>query len=849
MNLTEVKKSLERQFVRELSQGAKRSIVFWYDEEGVFAEDIDSLMLTDVKIIKLYYNNMFAVKMYIEETDQESNLLVYSPLPRPLNRENWLTDTIKYSQIFSADETSNNMLLLGVEGALRHVMEKYKLFFRNSERFKRFESYNFGPSYSETKIDLGVHSALCKLPAPNFDQVVRTLLIEMVNGESTIYDNVSKFGNLDALWRMIFKSYDYSFNEQSLEKLLILLLCTHLYHSLGGSIPKDWKMFVADNPNCFVFVDNLMKNSQLWDSYSRLADFVAEKLGLAERVRTWAIEEIIECDTFEDFDISIIARIRENIERGVGEYERYRKIIHSRKNRRYFPQFTSEYEALLHACEYLELAEKHQKLQGLSLSELFDGYVKHYYRLDSSYRHFLRAYDQLEEADAFRTLCEQVENSYTNWYLYELSMKWCALLDDETTWQVPGVTSQQSFYDKYARRYVADDERIIVIISDALRYESAVELNAILNRDQKGVSELDVMLGVLPSYTALGMASLFPHERISITDNADIEVDGNSSKGTENRGKILRQYKGESIAVKFNDIIDLKPKQMSELFAGIKLIYIYHDVIDARGDNAPTEHEVYDATEKAFYDIDKLVRKLRNNISAINILITADHGYIYRRTKLEERDKTPKEDAAGILSKRRFILAREDVDKQGTQSFSMDYLIKEPSGLYAIVPRSINCFKVQGAGSCYVHGGTSLQEVVIPVIRFKSDKNLRQSMGAKKVSLNITNLSRKITSVITHLTFFQNEPVDEKRLPLRVTTYFADENGNRISNENIIIAESTSIKPEERTYREKFTLKDMAYDKSKQYYLVLIDDEEMVNKEIERIPFTIDLVFGGGIRF
>ncbi|MEA4892465.1 MAG: BREX-1 system phosphatase PglZ type A [Peptococcaceae bacterium] len=849
MNLTEVKKSLERQFSRELSQGAKRNIIFWYDEDGVFADDIDSLTLPNVKIIKLYDNNMFAVKLYIEETDQESNLLVYSPLPRPLDRENWLTDAIKYGQTFSADETSNNMLILGVEGALRHVMEEYKLFFRSSERFKRFESYILGPSYTEEKIDVGILSALCKLPTPNFDQVVRTLLIEMVNGESATYDDISKFGNLDALWRIIQKSYGYGFAEQSLEKLAILLLCTHLSHSIDSPMPKEWQTYVSDNSNCFVYVDNLMKNSQFWDAYDKLAIFVAGKLGLAERAGTWTIDEIIECDTFEDFDSFIITRIRENIEQGVSEYEHYRKIIHSRKNRRYYPQFAGEYEVLLHACEYLELAVKYEKLPGISLPELFDRYVKHYYRLDSSYRHFLLAYDRLEETEAFQPLCDQVENSYTNWYLSELSIKWCTLLDDETTWLVPGVTPQQGFYDKYARRYVVDDERIVVIISDALRYESAVELNARLNRDQKGVSELDVMLGVLPSYTTLGMAALLPHKNISITDNADIEIDGVSSQGTENRCKILRQYKKESIAVLYDDIMKLSKQQMAEKFAGIKLIYIYHDVIDARGDNAPTEHEVFDATEKAFDDLDKLVRKLRNNISAINVLITADHGYIYRRTKLEERNKTPKEDAAGILSKRRFILAREDVEKHGTQSFSMDYLTKEESGLYVIVPRSVNCFKVQGTGSCYVHGGTSLQEIVVPVIRFKSDKNLRGSLGAKKVSLNLTNLSRKITSVITHLTFFQNEPVDEKRLPLRVTAYFADGDGNRISNENIIIAESISVKPEERTYKEKFTLKDMAYDKSKEYYLVLIDEEEMVNKEIERIPFVIDLVFGGSIQF
>lgn len=253
MNLTEVKKSLERQFARQLSQGSVRNIVFWYDEEGVFAGDIDSLALEGVKIIKLYDNNMFAVKLYIEETDTTCNLLVYSPLPRPANRENWLTDTIKYSQTFSADETSLNLLSFKIDSALRHVVDRYKLFFRNSERCKRFEGYHLAP-YTEAKIDAGVLSALCKLPAPNLDNVVRTLLIELANGESTVYDSIAKFGNMDVFWSLIQKSYGYNFPEQSLEKLAILLLCTHLAYSINGNLPKGWQNYISANSNCLVVI-------------------------------------------------------------------------------------------------------------------------------------------------------------------------------------------------------------------------------------------------------------------------------------------------------------------------------------------------------------------------------------------------------------------------------------------------------------------------------------------------------------------------------------------------------------------------------------------------------------------
>jgi hypothetical protein len=289
-------------------------------------------------------------------------------------------------------------------------------------------------------------------------------------------------------------------------------------------------------------------------------------------------------------------------------------------------------------------------------------------------------------------------------------------------------------------------------------------------------------------------------------------------------------------------------QDFSDAFTGRKLIYIYHNVIDGRGDKAATETEVFDATQRAFKELSELVERLRKYYSPLNVLITADHGYIYRRTPLQEYDKTPKQDLAGIVSSRRFIMAREDVEAQGMQNFSMEYLTKYNQGMYVVMPRATNCFKIQGAGSRYVHGGASLQEITIPIIRFRSDKTAKGGVVAQKVTLSLTSLSRKVTSIITHLNFHQAEPVDDKHLPLRVTAYFADEDDNRISNENIIIADSTDKSPEKRVYKEKFTLKNMAYDKGKSYFLVL-KDEESVNSTLERIPFAIDLVFGGGIQF
>jgi len=593
-----------------------------------------------------------------------------------------------------------------------------------------------------------------------------------------------------------------------------------------------------------------MKNNQLWHDYNAVAAFVSVKLGLSDVLVSWTIDEIADCDTFLEFDSHLINRIRENITLNSGEYGYYRKIINSRRNYRHYKDFSVEYSTLLYSCEYLDLAVVHKDLQGISTIELFNNYVKEYHKLDSAYRHFIASYDGLTDTSEYNNLFDMVENSYTNRFLSDLSMKWNSLWDGVENWTLLGVTSQQDFFQRFAR----NDERVVVIISDGLRYESAVELNTKINREFKGESELETMFGVIPSYTALGMASLLPRKvgtPIVIKNNVTYEISDISTEGTENRSKILGLVKKESMAITYEEIQRMSRHEMNEKFVGegIKLIYVYHNAIDAEGDNAKTEDKVFKATNEAFKEICGLIRRFSNEVNAINFVITADHGFIYRRTKLEEHDKTPKADTTALKSNRRFMLAKEDVGQQGTQSFPMNYLTKSHNEIMAILPRGSNCFKIQGSGSRYVHGGSSLQEVVIPVITFKNGKNIKSAKSAKKISIGVTSISTKVTSIITHLTFFQSEPVDDKHKPLRVTVYFEDEDGNRISNENVIIADSTSLEPRDREYKEKFTLKNMTYDKGKKYYLVMIDDEETVSKEIGRIPYIIDLMYGGGLQF
>src|SRR3546814_6935404 len=75
------------------------------------------------------------------------------------------------------------------------------------------------------------------------------------------------------------------------------------------------------------------------------------------------------------------------------------------------------------------------------------------------------------------------------------------------------------FYREQVAEYRRKDQKVVVIISDALRYEVAEQALREIRKLNRFDAELKPMVGVLPSYTQLGMAALLPHRQLAIRDD------------------------------------------------------------------------------------------------------------------------------------------------------------------------------------------------------------------------------------------------------------------------------------------------------------------------------------------
>lgn len=837
MNLDEIRKVLNDMFEKPTYE-KKRNIIFWYDEEAGFEEYIDELNLENARVIKLTGNNFFYVRYEIEKADTDSNILIYTNMNKPIAKENWLLDIYKYSMEFSTEKTVVIMRDFNVNDvSLTKLFKEYSKFFENQERYKTLKSYNI-KEFTEETMHIGIMSAICKLSVPNFEELLRVLFKDLLENKKNYYESIEKFGNIDAFWDIVNKRYGYDL-DRKLDKLMIFMCLTYTSDVLDTDIDRGWRNYISSRrTDCIVFINQFMRNSEYVDIFDELSSKVEKSIKINEFVSKLDLQKYIRCDTFRYFDESIIRNLVDMIKSDANEFENYLSIIRHRQPLHFYKDYKNYYEAIKSAIDMFKVKDSLEYgVREQSPLDMVNKYYKDdvngYYLIDKAYRKFYVAFDALDNKDLLIDLKDKVEKTYNNWYLDEISIKWSNSLSDNLNgeWRISGLLPQKMFYSNFVEGH---SQRTFVIISDALRYESARELTDILNSERKGSCDITAMLGSIPSITKLGMASLLPNKKIYIEDN-DIFVDGVSSEGTKNRDKILKSKNSESLAVRYDDIKDLSSTDFRSLFTGKKVVYIYHNAIDATGDDPLKERNVFDAVETTFKEISLLVSQLIDRSSATNIYITSDHGFLYKRENLESSDKISinTENSYG----RRYAFSDKFESQAGVLTFSMDYILGNDSNKFINVPRGEIRFAKQGAGANYVHGGASLQEVVIPVIKFKNSKNQGKNIE-NKVDVELQTTTKKITTNEPYITFFQKDRVDEKKLPRTLKVYLEDELGNKVSSEVIVIADSISPDAENRLYKLKLTLKSVGYDRKSSYYLVMMDD----NMEYAREEFTIDIL-------
>ena len=824
-------------------QGDVRKLVFWYDDNGGFAEDIDTLELENAKVIHLEKDNQFYIKHFLECEDTTTHYLVYAPFPKPDIKENHLEDTLRYSKRFYADRASLIILDLGYDEKLKDVFQEYSKFFASKERRQKFYALEIEAA-TKADIEIGIMSVLCKLKTSNFEEVVRAILTEDGFEDNKYLAEFEKYAVDKAFWEQANVHFGYSDPRPTLEKFTMTLFVTYLSKTIYGEIPQPWKSFIAykSTNNVTVYLDNLMNSYLYGERFDEISEIVYKALNADSVLRKMEPADIVDCHLFAGIDDIIIDWMTERLENEDTAAKLNSKSITeicvNRRRNHFGNKVSSQYYVIENAWHLLSYGV-YVPVSGIN--NIIRKYQDELFQADRRYRYFYYHYDKIADTAKFENLRRLVENVYTNDYLNNICVNWNRELkaaDGETN-----ITKQINFFEKYIR-YAK--EKTVVIISDALRYEVGYSLFRKLKADEKCNVKIEPMLSTLPSYTRLGMAALLPHNTLDLTDDFEVLVDGKSCNDTAHKEPILQSYKTKSRCIQYDAlkaILNDKEK-LREIFSWQDVVYVYHNQIDARGDKLNTENEVFTACEEAIEEIFTLIKRLTANANTVHFIVTADHGFIYKRDNLSESDKISNVTGSKIYKAKRYVVAKQAVEADGVESLPLSTVLQNSDDKIVSFPMASDIFKATGGGMNFVHGGSSPQEMLIPLIDVKTEKGHKETTGAV---VSLVSLSNKITNLIFSLDFIQNEPVGSV---VKETTYricFVNENGDKISNEILHTADNKSTEAANRIFKLRFNLRNRPYNRSDKYYLLIVDDKK--DLEVLRQEVMIEIAFADDFGF
>lgn len=829
----EARKEILRLF--QSNTGNDRKIIFWYDPPANFKEDIASDSYDCCQVL-ICNKNEFAIKKMIEHDDPASDFLVYIPAEKPADQENWLLDVLTYSEEYYADTVALTMRRLGLSNTdLRRVIERHAKFFDAETRTKRLGNYTeVNDSMSAADLRLSMMCVLVRAASRTIESVLTELVFDR---DGSKYSELKKYGFEEYLWDEICRYYNYE-GDQKIGTLTKKFMFTALLEQKAefDTLPSFYQQYQIQGPgrmDAKFFVDKVKQDKR----YGALQLDVASDLKIEGLLVARDITCMQTADIFECIDVDIIRKIAGSLVNGSMDYDTFDRVIANRLNSMWYETHLAEYEVLSSSMALFKRVD-HTIPTGLLATDYVKRYVDAYYLIDTYYRRVCSNFNKLESPiPELEELVSRVESVYQAKYLDPLGKAFSDALKEQGEWRFAGIKMSNGFYQEVQNK---NYKKCFVIISDGLRYEIGHELYEKIQADPilKGSEEIKYAMSPLPSETRFGMASLLPH-RLLVYANKMVLADSQSTVDTAARDAVLKAKRASYAAIRYDKINKMSRAELRSYMSDKSLVYIYHNVVDEAGEH--NESKVFDVAETAINEILMLIRKLYNSLQISNFYVTADHGFMYRRNEIEESQKYSNVMALHATeTSKRYVLTD---DKSLKIPYTTEFELMDVSdGMYKIItPYGYDLFKTQGGGLQYVHGGSSLQETIVPVIHIGELSAAKNKDAVTPVGVRLKSITRKITNRSFTLEFEQYEKVEERKQAITCETYLVDEDGNKVSGEYRFVAASESDDPESRSTKIRFNLMNIEFDRNRRYYLILRNIAKP-DEYIEKEQFTVDIL-------
>jgi uncharacterized protein (TIGR02687 family) len=809
-------------------------VIFWYDEKGEVREDFAQLQMEGVEKIQVE-KNPFEIKYKVNKQHPEQKFLLYFDYPRPPYEENWLLDMELAYHVFQTDQEAMFLQELELGFHLKELVGQHILFFKAKERRLKLKELTTKED-SHREVRYKMLSLVFGVDSLSLSTFVLAHISAYADGNERMDRDLEKYELADFYWQEIARVFGFKSDSRSIFELMLEVFQQNFALGKSMGISKESKLLLSQ------WRDSI----QYRTCYNAISGKIADAIAVEKLLYKATLDQISEDELFRLTDLKIIHECQQLILANSISADRLLQLIKKRENKFWYGEFEDFYQATWYGAELIASVKKFGKTTYSSFEEGVKNYTERLYQVDQGYRKFIWYYRASKQNRILSDLYERVEKVYSNDWLLEYNNNWQKVIDELEDWPTHKKNSQQQFFNTHIQPFIDKKQRIFVIISDALRYECGEELNVRFQSENRYSSSLENMVSSIPSYTQLCMASLLPKKKgLTIQENSDIAlVDGMVSSGLSGRMKILETNAGvRATAVQADVLMAMNAATEGRTFVkNYDVIYIYHNIIDKRGDDKTSEETVFEGVEDEINHLIDLVKKI-SNMNGNSMLITADHGFVYQHHVLDESDFSESAYSGELWKEnRRFVIGKGLSHDKAVKKFTGAQLNLNED-LEVLILKSINRLRIKGAGSRFVHGGTTLQEIVIPLIKV----NRKREDTTSQVEIDIIQSTDRITTNILTVSFLQKELVSEQILPRMIRTGLYAEDGELLSDQFKYTFDFSEGTERQREVKHAFHLGAKASGKYKNQRIKLIMEEPIEGtskwKSYKEYYFSLNISF------
>ncbi len=786
-----------------------KPILFFFDEEQEYIDDVKNWTGDEFEILEVN-DNYFWIKYMVEWELKDKKVLLYHPFAQPKGsklKEYPLLDLLLAGELLLIDEIAELMDKHFIPYRFVGLLKKYQRFVKAAKYQKELAPFLNGTSFDEDKFRNAIISILLNEKRTGNSTFNLISVFEIMNEGEEVWEkyrkDIEKHELEETLKQAILNVSniiveDISF--ASLKRLFLTLKYNAITRNINDVAKEDPYAKLKQKENLSVQNNKLFFSE--W-SENKLRNKSLDKVlnGLGGEIDANKLIEVYGVETeYGLISAGLTAYlVRESLSHLPDSPDWVIEQLAPRKdNLDEMKGHEVKVDFLLNSAYYFVVLKNFLDFDFNYINDYISRYTGEIYKLDLHYRHAYIAYRQIErehDAAEFEELFALLNKSYDS-YLRDLNIAWIKILQ-EKEFDLNSISTQKqySFYRDFIEK---DNNKKVVIISDAFRYELAVDLMQKLTDTQNRL-ELTPMLASIPSVTSLGMSNLLPNKGITADTtggNLEWKIDGEKTVST-NREKILQTVEAESVTVRYAEFVKLGTEEQRAVLRDKRVVYIYHNWMDTIGDNITSEHYTFESVKTCVSQLYDLIERMYRSLNTYSILLTADHGFLFNYETISEASKQPLPSFDKSFKEHsRYCITSDSKRPADTLMFPLKNTSNIDTDLNVVIPKGINRFRKQGSGVQFVHGGASLQELIVPVL---SVYRVRRAK-AEEVGFMRIDSTKSISAGAARFRFLQEIPIDEGIKALSVSIALYDIDNRLISNELKIEFNSTDKQATGRTF-------------------------------------------------